>query len=290
MKALSFWEILWDIYPDKKFLGGAPLNFAAHFAKHGGDAYMMSALGNDELKSAALERIRAMRVHSEYIAVSDDRPTGRCLITLDEDSIPHYDIVQNVAYDNIPFPDLSEGFDLLYFGTLALRSEANLSVLKRLIKENNFSEILADVNVRLPYCSKTAVLFTLENATVLKVSAEEMPIIAEFLSIPHQTDPMLFSKETARRYGNLKCIIITLGADGAYALDCGEGKEYSTPALKSKVVSTVGAGDSFSASFICLFLQKKDIQHCLDHAARVAGFVVSEYDAVPDYKVEDLMP
>ncbi|MGN0634629.1 MAG: PfkB family carbohydrate kinase [Acutalibacteraceae bacterium] len=282
MKALSFGEILWDVYPDKKCLGGAPLNFAAHFAKQGGESYMLSALGNDELGISALRKLSAWKVNAEYVSILNDSPTGCCMVTLNEQSVPAYDLLQNVAYDHIPFKNISDNFDLLYFGTLALRSVDNLAVLKRLITEKHFSQIMVDINIRAPFSSRASVQFSVKNATVLKVSAEELPIVAEFLGSSPLTNYMDFSRELAQQYNNLKCILITRGADGAYALDCKTGKEYSCPAVKSRVLSTVGAGDSFAATFIYGFLRQRDMQYCLNSAAQVAGYVVSKYEAVPD--------
>lgn len=288
MKILSFGEVLWDIYPDRKRLGGAPLNFSAHFAKHGGQAYVLSAVGNDELGSDTLRMIADWGVHTDYISVRKDYPTGRCLVTLDDQSVPTYDLLQDMAYDHISCDRLTDSFDLLYFGTLALRNPENMEAVKRLIKEYHFPQILADVNIRPPFSSKESVQFSVQNATVLKVSTEELPVIAEYLGAAHLTDYADFAKELAKQYQQLNCILITRGADGAYALDCKTGKEYSCPAVKSQVVSTVGAGDSFAASFVYWYLQNKDIADCLVSAAKVAGFVVSKYDAVPDYNIEYL--
>lgn len=286
MKALSFGEILWDVYHDKKYLGGAPLNFAAHFSKQGGESYMLSALGKDELGKEALAKLSEWEIESEYISLLNDHPTGRCIVTLNSRSVPLYDLLQHVAYDHIPFRSVSENFDLLYFGTLALRSTENFAVLKKLIRENSFSEILTDVNIRKPFYSRESVQFSVENATVLKISQEELPTVAELLEIFDFINYKHFAQKTAKLYSNLKCIVITRGADGAYALECKSEKEYSAPAPKSNVVSTVGAGDSFSAAFIYWYLQQKDIRFCLDRAARLAAYVVSEYDAVPDYRID----
>lgn len=289
MKVLSFGEILWDVYPDKKYLGGAPLNFAAHFVKQGGEAYMLSALGNDQLGNDALEKLSDWKVNSKYVSVLNDSQTGRCIVTLGKDSVPSYNLLQDVAYDHISYKTVSDNFDLLYFGTLALRSDENFTALKNLIKENHFPEIIADVNIRAPFYSPKSVEFCVENATVLKISEEELPIVAKIFELSHITDYAEFSKALSKQYTNLKCIIITRGADGAYALDCKGEKEYRCPAVKSKVLSTVGAGDSFAAAFIYQFLQQKDIPYCLNYASQIAGYVVSQYDAVPDYKVEFLL-
>lgn len=90
-------------------------------------------------------------------------------------------------------------------------------------------------------------------------------------------------------YSNLKCIIVTLGGNGAYAFDCVTGKEYTCDAEKVEVKSTVGAGDSFSAAFLHKYINNNEIPACLKYASKVAGLVVSQYDAVPDYKIEDFI-
>lgn len=289
MNILSFGEILWDIYPDKKYIGGAPLNFAAHLAKHGEQVYMLSALGDDELGKEAILCLNKWGCSDKYISVLKNCRTGSCLVTLDDSSVPTYNLLQDVAYDYITFETISESFDVLYFGTLALRSNHNFASLKKLISTNNFQEIFVDINLRFPFYTKESVQFSVKNATVLKISSEELETTAHFLDKFNFTDYKSLSKALAYSYDNLKCIIITLGADGAYALDCKSGQEYNCSSEKCKVVSTVGAGDSFSAAFIYWYLRKKDIQFCLNYATKVAGYVVSEYDAIPDYNVNDFI-
>ena len=149
MRLLAFGEILWDVYPDKKFLGGAPLNFAAHLAKHGEDAYMVSALGADELGTEALRQLERWNVHTDYVAQNAQKETGKCLVTLDERSIPSYNLLQDVAYDRIDGAGIAGNFDVLYFGTLALRSEENFKTLKE-IRVNHFFCVLDGYWLRTP--------------------------------------------------------------------------------------------------------------------------------------------
>ena len=123
MKILSFGEILWDVYPDKKYIGGAPLNFAAHSAKQGEEVYMLSAVGQDALGTDALSQLKSWGINCKYVAALADKPTGACNVTLDVNSVPKYDLLQNVAYDYVDGNSVNEDFDVLYFGTLALRGE-----------------------------------------------------------------------------------------------------------------------------------------------------------------------
>ena len=204
VKALSFGEILWDIYPDERFIGGAPLNFAAHLARHGGDISMLSAVGNDPWGAETLVAVRRLGIGGKYLAVSAGKQTGRCLVTLSEDGTPSYDLLQDVAYDYIRCDGLAESFDLLYFGTLALRSGYNLHTLERLLAENAFGEIFVDVNIRLPFCSAEVLSFCVENATVLKVSTEELPTVLELLGMALEDDPPALMSALAQRFPKLK--------------------------------------------------------------------------------------
>lgn len=283
VKVLSFGEILWDIYPDKKYIGGAPFNFAAHLAKHGEKAYMLSCLGKDKLGKEALLCLNEYNVLSNYVSLSAVKETGQCLVTLGENTIPSYDLKEDVAYDYIDCENLNEDFDVLYFGTLALRNRYNLNSLCELLRRQKFKEVFVDVNIRAPFYSYESVDFCINNATILKVSSEELPIIADLLSMDSNIGYKEFVDLLKEKYSNLGIIVITLGDDGAYCYDCKEDKAYSCKSQKVEVASTVGAGDSFSAAFLYQFLLERNIQFCLEYASRVAGYVVSKYESVPNY-------
>ncbi|MBE6712735.1 MAG: carbohydrate kinase [Ruminococcaceae bacterium] len=287
-KILSFGEILWDIYPNEKHLGGASLNFAAHLAKFGHRVDMLSALGADSLGEEARAQLRDWNLGDRFVPALAGRETGACLVTLDENSIPSYNLLKDVAYDCISCEGIREDFDLLYFGTLALRSEYNFASLTELLKQKSFGEIFVDMNIRPPFYSEKTVRFAVSRATVLKISDEELPTVARLLGTK-ETEPRAFAAHLAKAFSNLRCIIITLGGEGAYALSCEDEKGAFCPAKKVSVKSTVGAGDSFGAAFVSEYLSGKDLLSCLQTASAVAGFVVSQTAAVPDYKPADLL-
>ncbi|MGN1081355.1 MAG: carbohydrate kinase [Acutalibacteraceae bacterium] len=287
MKLLSFGEIIWDVYPDEKYLGGAPLNFAAHFSKQGGGAYMLSALGGDELGKEALEQLSRWQVNDEYVSVLGDKETGKCLVSIDECGVPSYNIVRDSAYDYIDCSAVSDNFDALYFGTLALRSEHNRRELAGLIKDHSFKEIFADVNLRKPFISRESIIFCMENATVLKISDEELPTVSKMLFDTECSYKNIVT-EISKGFQNIKLIIITLGEKGSFAYDCMNKASFSCAAERVKVVSTVGAGDSFSATFLHKYMSGFDINSCLKTASRVSAYVVSRTETVPDYSPDKL--
>jgi len=286
MNVLSFGEILWDIYPDRKCLGGAPLNFAAHLAKHGARACMLSAVGTDALGTEALAQLRHWGVSAEFVTRNPEKQTGCCMVTLDERSVPSYDLLQDVAYDHISDALVTGSFDVLYFGTLALRSSENLHTLRRILETHRFREVFVDVNIRPPFYTARTVRFAAEQATILKVSLEELPVLCRVFD----ADPAMpygeFAELLARCCGRLRCILITLGEAGAFVLDCQHHREYTCGGAKVEVRSTVGAGDSFSAAFLARYMAGASIGTCLEHAVAVAGYVVSCFEAVPEYLPE----
>ncbi len=284
MKIFSFGEIIWDVYPDKKCLGGAPLNFSAHAVRGGAEAYLISAVGNDSLGSEAVSLISDYGVKTDLVFVSDKYATGRCNVTLSDAGVPKYEIEMPSAYDCVPFPENITGSapDALNFGTLALRGEENRIILERIIKETAPGEIFVDVNLRAPFYSKESVLFALENATMLKVSDEELPELVRIAL--GETD--IGTKEDGVRcicekFGNIGLVILTCGGEGSFAYEPGSDTFKYQSAIKTEVVSTVGAGDSYGATFLTSYLAGKGIEDCLLNAAEVSSFVVSRAAAIP---------
>lgn len=287
MKVLSFGEIIWDVYPDEKHLGGAPLNFAAHFAKQGGEAYVLSALGDDELGNEALNKLSLWKVNAEYVSVLSGKDTGKCLVTLDKQGVPTYNIVRDSAYDYINCSSVSDEFDALYFGTLALRNEYNRREISEFIKSHSFKEIFVDVNLREPFISRESLMLCMENATVLKISDEELSAVSKIL-YNTEYDYKNIATEISKTFQNIKFIIITLGEKGSYAYDVHNKTSFSCAAERVTVASTVGAGDSFSAVFLYKYMCGFDIDSCLKSASRISAYVVSKTEAVPEYDPDSL--
>ena len=286
MNVLAFGEVLWDVYPDKKIIGGAPLNFAAHLARHGNSVSLLSAIGNDDEGASAVEIMQQWNISTDLVATLNDKTTGRCLVTLDSNAIPSYNLLRDVAYDYIDCKGSLNAFDMLYFGTLSLRSKQNMDLLKGIIESNDFEEIFVDLNIRQPFSTEEAVRFALKQATIVKISDEELPFVAKALDISDAEDYKAFSRKLSDTYKNLRCIVITLGAKGAYALDITKGIESECEAVTVKLASTVGAGDSFSAAFLHQY-HRVPLDAAIRYATKIAGYVVSQYDAVPEYNSKD---
>ena len=282
MVLLSFGEIIWDIYSqNEQTLGGAPLNFAAYAAMFGSNVWLASSVGADELGKKALEQIKELSLNIEYISISEEKATGQCRIFLDKNGVPSYTILEDVAYDRIPLSEkLPTSFDTIAFGTLALREEHNRKTLKNILANNKFSEIYTDLNIRSPFYSEESIVFCLSNATIVKISEEELPLVTQtlFLKTLDLYDAVKF---ITQNYSQIKLLLITCGEKGAFCYECQNGKMYYCPSESVPVVSTVGAGDSFGATFLTQYVKTKDIPYSLKLSAKISAFVVAHKEAIP---------
>ena len=282
MKLLSIGEILWDVYSDGQTLGGATLNLAAHYAILGGEASLATAIGNDELGFAARAEAERLGVDTTYVSVNNEKLTGQTLVTLNKKGIPSYNILTDVAYDYIKLPNvLEEKFDIVAFGTLALREKHNREMLTELLAHNSFTEVYTDLNIRAPFYSKESIDFCLSHATIAKISDEEMPTVCKTL-FGKEWDPVSSAKKIAEAYPTIKLLLITKGADGSFCYDTKDGKIYDSPAQKADVVSSVGAGDSFGGAFVYNYMNTANIESSLLLASKLSAYVVSNQAAVPE--------
>lgn len=285
MKILSFGEIIWDVYPDKRCVGGAPLNFAAHVSLSGQESYLLSAVGDDELGIEAKNVLKRLGVRTDYIRTVTGVETGRCIVTLDNEGVPSYDILPDTAYDNIA-PDstlFTSRFNAIAFGTLALRTQNNKDILCALINSGCYGTVFCDLNLRAPFFDEDTVRWCLEVSDALKLSECELEYVENAIlhsGIEHESKNYSDTlRALSEKYKNLKTLILTCGEDGAYVYT--DGKLYYKEAEKVKVISTVGAGESFGAVYLVNHLYKKSPMECLILATERSARVVECVDAVP---------
>jgi fructokinase len=282
MKILAFGEILWDLFPGRKCIGGAPFNFAAHAAGLGAQAALISAVGCDALGEEARRQLRAHGVSDTWVAYSS-LPTGSCAVTLGPDGTPRYTLHTGVAYDAIPVPAAAlEDADLFYFGTLAQRDARSRSALWRILKENRFREILCDLNIRQNFYTPEILVQSLRACTTLKLSREDAAV---FTSFHWPEDEEGLCRKLAADY-EIGTVVLTLDADGAMVYERSTDRFFRQAAPKTEVVSAVGAGDSFAACFCICRLRGETTETALAKAVKLSAFVVSRTEAIPAYPPE----
>lgn len=269
-------EVLWDLYPDGAHLGGAPANFACHAAALGAEAWIISAVGADELGDRAVEQLRVQGAPVDHIARDREHATGRVNVTLDAEKRPTFEIATDAAWDHIPWSDgleqLAGRADAVCFGTLAQRSPVSRETLHRFLREMRPPALrMFDVNLRQHFHDREMIERSLELASAVKLNEDELPVVASLCGIrPARTRATL--KALARQFG-LQLVALTCGPRGAILV---AGDEESVePATAVRVVDTVGAGDAFTAALVCDFLRGVSLTDANRRANAVAAFVCS---------------
>ena len=274
-------EVLWDCFPDQQRLGGAPANFACHVSQFGIEAVPISCVGDDELGQKARSEIKSRGVDNDYVFQNSDHPTGTVKVTLDDDAKPSYSITENVAWDHIPSsPDLltlAKKLDAVGFGTLAQRGEESKATIQNVLAAMPDDALkILDVNLRGDYYSKEVLAESLELANVVKLSDEELPVIAKFFDLTGDVDQQL--KLLVEQF-DLRLAAYTMGSDGSKLVSPAETDV--AKAVKVKSIDSVGAGDSFTAALTAGMLHKLSLKKCNELANQVAAFVCSHNGACP---------
>ena len=272
-------EILWDVFPERKVLGGAPANFAYHASQFGFNGYAVSAIGNDLLGKEILKSLEEKELN--YLIEQTDFPTGTVKVQLDGRGIPTYEITENVAWDNIPFTtrleNLAKNTTTVCFGSLAQRNEVSRATIHKFLDLMPADSLkVFDINLRLKYFSKDIIIDSLNKASALKLNDEEIVKIAEIFEL-QGTDEEL-CQQLLDKY-KLKFLILTKGPRGSYVLTPYEKSFLATP--KVTIADTVGAGDSFTAAFVASYLNGRSIAQSHQLAVEVSAYVCQQHGAMP---------
>ena len=279
MKIIAIGEIIFDIFNGEAEIGGAPLNFCAHCAALGAESALISATGSDELGKTALGELKRLGVDAKFVQ-KNSFSTGQCIVTV-KNGNPEYNVLRPAAYDKIVAVKEKLCADVFAFGTLIQRDGVSRSAVKEILKTGYFTEIFCDINLRKDCYDAESCRLCLENATILKMSDEEEPLLHQFKLYESQKDEKENIRSICATFANIRLVLYTKGENGSLIYDRINGNFYEIPAVKADVVSTVGAGDSYSAAFLCEYLRSGNIQAAADAGAKLSAFVVAHRGAVP---------
>ena len=273
-------EVLWDVLPEGKQLGGAPANFAYHVSQFGHDALAISAVGNDALGDETLEALNVR--HLQHLMPRVDNPTGTVQVTLDDDGIPTYVIREGVAWDNIPFTaeleDVAQNTRAVCFGSLAQRSPVSRATIQAFLNAMPKDSLkIFDINLRQNFYNKEIIREALTACNILKINDEELVLIGRLFEHPgldiENKCWLLLGKY------NLDMLVLTCGVNGSYVFTPGSVSFQETPTVE--VADTVGAGDSFTGTFVSGLLAGKSIEETHRLAVDVSAYVCTCKGAMP---------
>ncbi len=285
-KAVCFGEVLWDVFPNHKKVGGAPLNVALRLQSLGINTHMISSIGNDENGSQLLEFINENKLNTDEIQIDGNYKTGIVNISLNQNGSASYKIDYPVAWDKINLTnsniEIVKSSDALIFGSLACRDNVTKNTLNNLLKYAKYK--VFDVNLRPPHYKMDLIMNLMKKADFIKCNDEELDEICNHLKFKSdniENQILFLSKET-----NTNHICVTKGKNGATLYF--DDQFFNNKGYPVKVVDTVGAGDSFLATLISNLLYKKDPNNALNFACAIGAMVTNKKGANPLIKQSDI--
>ncbi len=272
-------EVLFDVLPTGRKLGGAPGNFAYHVSEHGLKGLAVSAVGEDELGDEAAALLREKGLAADLSRVGF--PTGTVQVTLDEKGVPEYEIKTGVAWDYIPWTEELRGIAgrcaAVCWGTLAQRSEVSRATIGAFLDAVG-SECLKifDINLRQAFYTREVIEESLRRADILKINDEELEVVGRMMGREVRSAEEVC--EWLRAEFGLRMVVLTCGAKGSVVMGAEGISRLATP--KVDVVDTVGAGDSFTATFCAGLLKGLTMGEAHERAVEVSAYVCTQSGAM----------
>lgn len=277
-------EILFDVFPNYRRLGGAPFNFAYHLKNFGFEVRFISRIGIDDAGKEILHKLELARFNLDDIQVDDDHPTGSVDVQLDKGGAPQFQIIPDVAYDYIEFipgyhANLINEARIIYFGSLVQRSEAGYENVQAFISRNS-SKILNfyDINLRPGCYNKAIIKKSLSKTDILKLNTSELGKLKQMRSLKMNNEKFVYHLMETH---SIRMVSLTKGESGS-ELFTNRGNLSSEPAKAIKVVDSVGAGDAYAAMLVAGLLQQWRPEEILDRASLFASRICEIKGAIPD--------
>lgn len=275
-------ELLWDLLPSGRQLGGAPANFTYCSHLLGNRAVVASRVGLDELGREARELLLRSGLTDQFLQTDPEHFTGIVQVQLDSTGQPKFEIAEGAAWDFMDGSDvwrsLAQSADAVCFGTLAQRSPKSRQTILNFLGDTRPETLrVFDVNLRQSFYSEEIVRESLRRANVVKLNHEEVPRVAELIGFAFR-EPSDFAPELLRKF-NLQLVCVTLGANGS--LLCDRGGAETHPGFRIQIKDTVGSGDAFTAGLAHELLRGSPLSAMNDLANRMGAWVASSSGAMP---------
>jgi fructokinase len=289
-------ELLWDLLPEGRRLGGAPANFAVMAGRLGNRAVVASRVGSDALGEEAHRALEELPAESQFLQSDCEYATGTVTVSL-ETGEPEYTIHEPVAWDRLTLTpewrDLARMADAVCFGTLAQRGETSQGAIRAFLDETRRECVrIFDVNLRKPFWTPEVLRDSLGRATILKLNVHELPHVlvgTGACPYPNQAEDDEEMLRGARRLMErypMELVCVTLGSRGSLLVT--RGSHHRHHGLKTRVKDTVGAGDAFTAALTHYYLDGAPLETLNEAGNRWGAWVASQTGGMPPMRAETL--
>jgi fructokinase len=282
-------ELLWDVFPNRKELGGAPANFAYMISLLGDEGVVASRVGRDRLGNAAARRLAKLGLSQEWLQLDKNSPTGTVKVEVFEDGQPKFQIAENVAWDNFEWTSqwqaLAGRAAAVCFGSLAQRSGRSRKTIRLFLQNLPPNAVkVFDVNLRQSFFSADILRESAMSADIMKVNEDELSQVSQLLG--YKSNSKAAAASWLLNTCGLKLVCVTEGPSGS-SLVAADGV-HRHPGFPTEVADTVGAGDAFTAALIHHYLRGATLDEMNEAANRMGSWVASQVGATPKPDVKFL--
>jgi fructokinase len=281
-KVIGLGELLWDMFPAGKQLGGAPANFAYMTSLLGDQGIVASRVGSDALGRSAGRRLERIGLRSSNLQIDKKHPTGTVQVRVDTKGQPSFEIAEVVAWDFLEWTPawqtLAEQAEAVCFGSLAQRAPGSRDTIRTFLGAiRPGATRVFDVNLRQSFYSPQTLSESLQIADIIKLNQDELPTVLKLLGFPFHDEES--AAQWLRRTYDAKLVCITRGGKGSMLVG-----EYATdehPGYAVTVTDTVGCGDAFTAALVYQYLRRASLSTMNEAANRMGAWVAKQTGATP---------
>lgn len=289
-KIVAFGEVVWDILPNGKVLGGTPSNLVFRCNSFNEEGFLLSRIGDDELGHDALNRLKELGISDTNIQWDSEFPTGTVKITFDKNNEPKFDVALDVAFDHIEFSaealKLVRNADCLFFGLLPLRFGISKNTIRELLKESLDSLHFFDLKLFKHFFNIKVVEDLLMNANVVRIKEKEISFLGKELGL-NSNKLDVFGSQLSEKY-KVDLVLITRGQNGVFAFDRKEGA-FADSGYQINMEDNIGSGMAFSAGFLHSYLNGKTIQESLNFGNGAGALNTTKRGATAYFNKKDVV-
>jgi fructokinase len=278
MRAVSWGEVLWDLFPDAERLGGAPGNVAYHLAALGREVALVSRVGDDEPGRRAVRALAAAGVDVNGVQMDRGRPTGAVEVAI-EDGEASYRLRAGCAWEHIHFDGAAAaavaGAGAICFGTLSQRQPRARAALEAALAAREAGCLaVCDLNLRPGEQDQDLVRWALGAADLIKLNEREERQLAQMFGTADVVGWLLGEL-------GMQEVALTRGPAGV-TLFTAAGQKFDQAGFPATPGGdTVGCGDAFTAVWIDRMLAGGERGAALEAACRYAAYIASQPGATP---------
>ena len=290
-KIVAFGELLWDILPNGKILGGTPSNMVFRCNSFGEEGFLLSRVGNDKLGHEALKRLKELGISDENVQIDYEFPTGTVYITFDDKGDPIYNVTLDVAFDHIEFSSealkLARKADCLFFGLLPQRFGISKNTIRELINESPDSLKFFDLKLFEHFFDVQVIEFLLKHSNIVRIKEKEIAFLSEKLDLNNDTGMEDFCSQVVKKY-NLDLVMVTRGQNGVFAYHKEKGA-FCNEGYRINIKDNIGSGMALSAGFLHYYLNGKSIGEAINFGNAAGAVNTSKRGATAFFNKEDVI-